>query len=252
MNACKLLISVRSASEALAALEGGASIIDVKEPLHGSLGRSDTATINSVIETVRGRAPVSAALGELAQFTESSPVPYLNFVKWGLAGSDSRWRDKLLESADRWVGVNRNLYPVAVAYVDWQQAHSPPPVEVWGFARDNNWKVLLLDTFRKGSGTLLDWLSLEEIRRMSCQCRDHRIKIALAGSLGKSEINALLPNQPDIFAVRGAVCRGKDRTAQIDPSLVRELSGFLRDANLTIQSGLLQGAGSASIGSSPL
>ena len=34
----KLLVSVRSADEAEVALEGGADIIDVKEPLHGSLG----------------------------------------------------------------------------------------------------------------------------------------------------------------------------------------------------------------------
>ena len=34
----KLLVSVRSADEARAALAGGADLIDVKEPAHGPLG----------------------------------------------------------------------------------------------------------------------------------------------------------------------------------------------------------------------
>src|SRR5690242_18461623 len=61
----KLLVSVRSAAEAQAALTGGASLIDVKEPARGSLGRADAATLTDVLRMVAGRRPVSAALGEL-------------------------------------------------------------------------------------------------------------------------------------------------------------------------------------------
>ena len=39
-NGTQLLVSVRSPAEALAALEGGAALIDVKEPARGSLGRA--------------------------------------------------------------------------------------------------------------------------------------------------------------------------------------------------------------------
>jgi uncharacterized protein (UPF0264 family) len=116
---------------------------------------------------------------------------------------------------------------VAVAYADWQQAQSPPPTAVWTFARDNRWKVLLLDTFSKGMGTLLDWISLDDIKQMIGRCRDHNILIALAGSLGVKEITGLLSLQPDIFAVRGSACRGHDRTASVDAALVRQLSGLL-------------------------
>ena len=41
-----LLVSVRSAAEALAALAGGADVIDVKEPNQGSLGAADDDTIS--------------------------------------------------------------------------------------------------------------------------------------------------------------------------------------------------------------
>ena len=39
-----LLVSVRSADEARTALAGGATVIDVKEPERGPLGRADPAT----------------------------------------------------------------------------------------------------------------------------------------------------------------------------------------------------------------
>jgi len=230
-----LLVSVRSASEAQAAIEGGASIIDVKEPFRGPLGRADPSIIAGVIESVGQRVPISAALGEIVEYTETTPVQHLNYVKWGLAKCDSRWRERLLQAADCWTRFKCNCLPVAVAYADWRQAQSPPPTAVWTFAQSSTnwnplaygWKVLLLDTFTKGKGTLLDWMSLDDIRRMIRRCRDHKILIALAGSLGKKEIIALLSLEPDIFAVRGSVCRGHDRTAAIDSDLVRQLSKLI-------------------------
>jgi len=59
----ELLVSVRSADEAQAALEGGAAIIVVKEPALGSLGRASAEPITAVVKRVAGRASVSVALG---------------------------------------------------------------------------------------------------------------------------------------------------------------------------------------------
>ena len=61
----QLLVSVRSAEEAEAALHGGAALIDVKEPRRGALGRASDGILADVVRTVAGRRPVSAALGEL-------------------------------------------------------------------------------------------------------------------------------------------------------------------------------------------
>src|SRR3954452_14348343 len=66
-----LLVSVRSAAEALSALAGGADVIDVKEPDRGSLGAADEETISAIVRAVDGRAPVSAALGELVDLDKS-------------------------------------------------------------------------------------------------------------------------------------------------------------------------------------
>src|SRR5262245_59562547 len=68
-----LLVSVRSAAEARAALAGGADLIDVKEPHRGPLGAADPALWREVEAEIGSAVPLSAALGELSQHTRSDP-----------------------------------------------------------------------------------------------------------------------------------------------------------------------------------
>jgi uncharacterized protein (UPF0264 family) len=51
--------------------------------------------------------------------------------------------------------------------------------------------------------------------------------VALAGSLGRREMEQLLPLHPDLFAVRGAACRGGLRVATVDEIEVRRLVDWL-------------------------
>ena len=133
----QLLVSVRSAAEADAALAGGAGLIDVKEPLHGALGRAGDAVIAAVVRQVGGRRPVSAALGELANPAESAPYagPGLAYAKWGLFGmaSCTDWRQRLAEAGRRLAEVSPGCRVVAVAYADWQWAGAPAVEDVCAF-----------------------------------------------------------------------------------------------------------------------
>src|SRR5262245_27316757 len=109
-----LLVSVRSAAEAEVALAGGATLIDVKEPARGSLGRADDMTIAAVLHVVAGRRPVSAALGELVDKSSLLRCSGLAFVKWGLAGAARLdWRSDL----DRRLRI-AGPQTVVVAYAD--------------------------------------------------------------------------------------------------------------------------------------
>ena len=220
-----LLVSVRNGAEAVAALEGGADIIDVKEPSRGPLGRADDSTIAEVLRLVGKRRPVSAALGEWTEPPEPIPHAELAFVKWGLAGWRGRdSRQSLAKVMTCWCHSPR---PVLVAYGDWEQADSPPVEEVAEAARQ--WQCgLLLDTFRKEPGcTLLDCLSIRKIQDLCRQCRQSHVPIALAGSLGPEQITALRRARPDWFAVRGAACDGSNRNASIEAGRVRELAELL-------------------------
>jgi uncharacterized protein (UPF0264 family) len=228
-----LLVSVRSAVEAQAALTGGAGLIDVKEPAHGSLGRAKDATIEQVVQAVAGRRPVSAALGEWIE----NPAPYtgpgLAFQKYGLAGCGGRrgWHQELAVAVERVEARRAGCRVVTVAYADWERAGAPPVGEVVQFACRRPGGVLLLDTYGKGDGrTLLDWLSLGEIARLCRLCRDAGIRIALAGSLGADEIRRLLGLRPNWFAVRGAACAGGRRRSTVSAQRVRALTQLLAGA----------------------
>lgn len=223
----RLLVSVRSAQEAETALHGGAALIDVKEPKHGSLGRAGDEVIAAVVRIVAGRRPVSAALGELADSPDMPVEPSLAYVKWGLAAAQEDWRSQLGGALRRLVEHQPSSRAVAVAYADWRRADAPTPEDVCTFAVEHSVGAFLLDTWKKDSSTLLDWLPLGEIERLRERCHARGVPIALAGSLGAREIGQLLPLRPDWFAVRGAACRGRRRTAMIDEGKVRGLVALL-------------------------
>lgn len=224
----RLLVSVRSAAEAESALRGGASLIDVKEPRRGSLGRAEDAIIAEVVHRVAGRRPVSAAFGEWRD-VRGGMLPIvpssLAYGKWGLAGcrGHSAWQMEMSAAMRRLSEQSPNYRAVAAAYADWRRAKSPPLEEVCAFAIEHAAGALLLDTWRKDGATLLDWLTRDEIEHLCQDCRAARLPIALAGSLGFEEIRTLLPMRPDWFAVRGAVCHRGRRGAAIEEGRVRQL-----------------------------
>jgi len=225
----ELLVSVRSAAEAEAALVGGAALIDVKEPSRGSLGRGDDATLRAVIDTVAGRRPVSAALGELIE-TPLSPVAMnLCFGKWGLAGYRklSSWQRDIVAAARQMRRVMPSCGPVAVAYADYRRANAPSPQAVCSFACAEHFPAFLLDTWGKAGTTLLNWLSPMRIGDLCARCREAGVRVALAGSLGFDQVRSLLRVEPDWFAVRGAVCRKGHRLGAIDTRRVRRLANLL-------------------------
>jgi uncharacterized protein (UPF0264 family) len=229
MTIPKLLVSVRDAAEAEAALAGGADLIDVKEPANGPLGRADFATIAEVVKTVAGRVPISAALGELRDcplVRVGIELPEgVEYVKWGLAGLlRQKWAHHF-QVAHLFLWAGRRV--VAVAYADWVPAESPRPADVVAYARDHNIGAILLDTYQKGGTTLLDWLSVAEIAALVETCRESGVPVALAGSLGVAEIERLLPLAPDWFAVRGAACAG-GRGGRVEESRVRALAELIR------------------------
>ena len=222
-----LLVSVRSREEARAALAGGADLIDIKEPSRGSLGAAELNTWREIQETVGSKVPISAALGELLDFAEET-VRHLHgmqYAKLGLAGCREacEWRQ-------RWAAARALIscyaIPVAVAYADWQVAKSPTPDDVLQTAVDVGYDLLLLDTYQKSQGTLLDVMSVNELERFVKLARSHTIRVVLGGSLSSESILAVLHLAPDFIAVRGAVCRGT-RTGNVDERLVRQLAGLI-------------------------
>ena len=199
-----LLVSVRSAEEARAALAGGADLIDVKEPSRGPLGRADDEAIRAVVDEVGGRVPVSVAMGEWADRSQSLEPKDVAYLKWGLA--------RMTTVADaaifRIARTPRRPQPVLVAYADHARAESPLPAWLADKACEYRFSAFLIDTAVKDGSSLLDWIEPATLAHIRFALADAGVRVAFAGSLDIDSIRRLLPLAPDWFAVRGAACVG--------------------------------------------
>ena len=246
MNWRGLLVSVRDAAEAVAALDGGAAIIDVKEPRHGPLGAADPEAIAAVAHVVGTRRPWTMACGELGgergsepdrthgtdhvgpldsaaasirsrldrvlSLVEQSAVPPAA-VKIGLAGAaGTNWQRRLLNVFELLPdGSDR----VAVAYADWERAGAPPPPDVIAAAAGLGCSVLLIDTFDKAAGGLFTCCPPEMPAAWVTAARAARLQVVVAGRITQAEIPAAWALRPDVVALRSAVCfNGRDGAVQ--------------------------------------
>ncbi|NQV29055.1 MAG: hypothetical protein HQ518_32275 [Rhodopirellula sp.] len=245
----QLLVSVRSAAEAVAAIAGGCQILDVKEPSRGSLGMADLAVIEQVMQIgMDSGIPVSAALGEVADYrfalaasdAERQLPPVLaglSFTKIGLANLNvdrswaTRWQDTMSFLAASLSSGGENPEPrwVAVIYADWVAANAPPPEAIVDCVLSSSRSLgnqiagVLVDTWSKKSGRLLDSLPVEQLRDLAQSVQQSDRFFAVAGRLTSTMLPELVDVRPDIVAVRSAACLGEDRTSSVDVGAVRNL-----------------------------
>lgn len=224
-----LLVSVRDAAEAKLVAETGVSVIDIKEPGHGPLGRAAVSVATDAITAVDGRAAITLACGELTDglaeiaahvadvIAGVSEAAGLVAVKAGPAGLDTlAWA----------VAFGRlvNLMPdgvetVAVAYADWKVALSPPPHEVLMAAVEVGARTVLVDTFDKAGPGLFGTVSQADVATWAARARKAGVALAVAGKLTAAEVPLALALGADIAGVRSAVCDG-GRLGRIDRTRV--------------------------------
>ena len=227
-----LLVSVRSAAEALAALDGGADLIDVKEPSRGPLGAADRNVVMDVVLAVDGRVPVSVALGEWANYS-AGPLPGgVTFAKWGLSGLGGSLTSTLRDIRNHEGGAR----PVLVAYADHERASSPPVPAVVRAACEWRFPAFLIDTAVKDGTTLLDYLNLVALAQLRARLAAAGVRVAFAGSLDLGAIRRLLPLTPDWFAVRGAACVG-GRDGSVTADQVRQLRTLISGLRTPVPAG---------------
>lgn len=230
----RLLVSVRSAEEALVAVEADADIIDVKEPMRGPLGAADAEVWRHIAAVVDDSRPLSAALGEAIelapkQMLESAlgALPRaFRFAKLGPAGTGSL---PAIESL--WRRIQACLPDttefVSVAYADWRTAGCRPPEELLALAAGLGARWWLLDTFEKRGATVIDLLGVSRLAEIAQQARSLSMQWALAGSLRRHAEPVWRAWKPDVVGVRGDVCRGR-REGAIDPEAIGHWKNLLQ------------------------
>jgi uncharacterized protein (UPF0264 family) len=220
----QLLVSVKSAEEASAALAGGADIVDAKDPAAGALGAVSLDDFRAIAAAVAGARPLSAALGDaidemtLRRSAHTFATAGASFVKVGFAGVAHADRvATLLAAAVRGASASR---VVAVAYAD--GAASLSRDRLIGAAARAGARGLLLDTFDKYAGGLRDLLAPRDLAAWVDAAHDAGLFVALAGKLTAIDLPFVRDAGADIAGVRGAACDGA-RSGRVSATRVRDL-----------------------------
>ncbi|MFQ6136306.1 MAG: (5-formylfuran-3-yl)methyl phosphate synthase [Candidatus Hydrothermarchaeales archaeon] len=231
----KLLVSPIDIEETREAIEGGADIIDVKNPREGSLGANFPWMIREVKSILPRDIELSATLGDL-EFKPgtASLAAYglgnlgVDYIKAGLYGIFTE--EQALEMAgviSRSVG-DFGCGVVLAGYADFRIIGSIDPMMLPKVGHETGAKVVMMDTAVKDGKTLLDHISLEELGKFVNSAHSYGLKAALAGSLGVGEIRRLRDLGADIVGVRSSVCSNNDRVkGRVSAQKVRELKEVL-------------------------
>jgi uncharacterized protein (UPF0264 family) len=235
----KLLISCSNAEEVKAAVDGGADVIDVKNPKEGALGASFPWIIKQIQKVTPPRVEVSCALGDLPNLPGSVSLAALgaatlnvNYVKVGVGGVKTRDEAVfLLKNAVKAVKeYDSSIKVVAAGYADAERVDSINPLWIAEIAVNANADVAMIDTAVKDGKTLLTFLTNQQLKQIVNDSHERGLLVALAGSLKKEQLPTILSLDADIVGLRGAACTNSDRlNGQVTKERVQELVGILKN-----------------------
>jgi hypothetical protein len=216
----KLLISLTDEKEALEAIEGGADIIDVKNPKEGALGASFPWVIKRIREITPENIEVSCALGDLPNLPGAISLAALgaattgvNYVKAGLCGLKTKEEAiYLMSGVTKVVGdYNSAIKVVATGYADSNRIDSIDPLLVPKIALEARAQVAMIDTAVKDGKNLFSFLTIEQLKSFVDAAHHLGLKAALAGALRKEDLPVIYALGADVVGLRGAACTDGDR-----------------------------------------
>lgn len=212
----RLLVSVRDAGEARAALAGGADIIDAKEPALGPLAPVSPAMLQSICTSVPVAVALSVALGEAepvalgALLASVAPLQRRVALYFKAAVTSAVPEDaaegtiaacRLLEKRPDRAGL------VIARYVD--QPSDAEQLSRWiAVAAYAGARGLLLDTSRKDGPCLFGSVDPRALAAFRREAARRGIWLALAGRVTLAHLAQVAVVRPAVLGVRGAVCEG--------------------------------------------
>lgn len=231
----RLLVSVVGDDEVAAALEGGADIVDVKNPAEGSLGAPLPALLRAVRPRVVAPAELSVALGDaphlpgtMALAAAGAAACGADYLKVGLLGSVRPEQALDLLTAVRQAAdeVRPGVRLMAAAYADAARVGALPPRDLPRVARQAGCHGVMLDTAVKDGASTFAALGEDGVAAFLAVARDLGLVTALAGALGPADLERALRLGADIVGVRGSACEG-GRSGRVSAARVRALRAAL-------------------------
>ncbi len=206
-----LLISPINTDEALEAIEGGADIIDVKNPKEGSLGcelpvgdkeykGNDSRGHACKCDTRR----CTYKPGTVSLAAAGAVVSGGDYIKVGLYGTKNF--DEALEVMENVVRsvreFDKDALIVASGYADAHRIGAVDPMEIPRIASDSGADLAMLDTAVKDGSTLFDHMDSDKLQIFNNTIHDYGLKSALAGSVKKNQLKLLDEIGCDVVGIR--------------------------------------------------
>lgn len=226
----RLLVSAASSDDARAALEGGAAIVDAKDPAAGPLGPVPIHVFHAIVTTVARARPVTAALGDaqdeaaIESLARDFASAGASLIKVGFAGtSDIRMAAALARATLRGAAAgNPATGVVVVAYAD-VVGGAMSPTALLEVASSAGAAGVLLDTADKRGPSLTELVAPAWLAEWVRLAHRRALSVALAGRLRAEDLPIVAACGADIAGVRGAACDG-GRNGRISAARVRELT----------------------------
>jgi uncharacterized protein (UPF0264 family) len=231
----KLLVSPINLEEAKAAVNGGADIIDVKNPKEGSLGANFPWVIRSIKEAMGPNIPVSATTGDMDYKPGTTSLAALgaavagaDYIKVGLYNIQTT--EQAIDMVEHVVKSVKEYDPnkkvVISGYADYKRINSIPLRELPPVCADYGADVVMMDTGIKDGRSTFEFMTNEELSQFVESAHDLGLITAIAGNINFKDIEAINQIGPDIIGIRGCVCGG-DRNSTIQQKLVEELKSMM-------------------------
>ena len=215
-----MLASVRNLEEAELVYDGGADIIDLKEPRDGALGSVPLHQIHQVVDDLWEKCVISATIGDLPADYEKINQKVLqtaetgvDYVKVGM------FSDRHIETClpNLIYCANKGISIIAVFFADMEF-----DVDfAMRIAKDARLKGVMLDTARKGSGCLLSHQNVMQLEYFSNRAKQNYLISGLAGSLKISDIPQVIQAEPDYIGFRTALCVQNKRAGILSHESIR-------------------------------
>ncbi|MFN3384240.1 MAG: (5-formylfuran-3-yl)methyl phosphate synthase [Archaeoglobaceae archaeon] len=227
-----VLVSPKDLSEALEAIEGGADIIDVKNPAEGSLGANFPWVIRDIASIAkRFKKEVSATTGDMPFKPGTASLAALgaaiagaDYVKIGLYGvKNEEEAEEMVRAVVKAVKDYDDAKRVVIAgYGDFYRINSIDPLKLPEISAKHGADVVMVDTAIKDGTSIFDHMKLENMRKFVKMAKENGMLCALAGNLGWDHLETLKELSPDIIGVRTMVCES-GRNSKIKRELVKKL-----------------------------
>jgi uncharacterized protein (UPF0264 family) len=237
----KVLISIRSLEELSSCIEGGADIIDLKNPNEGSLGAAAPWFIKEVKERAKSY-PVSAAIGDMpnlpgtaALAAVGAAVSGADYVKVGLYGTHTE--DECIKLMTDVVKAIRKQNPkiiiVGAGFADAESYGGIDPMRIPRIIKAAGADIAMLDTKNKNGKRLFDFLNLDKLKHFIDESHRLGLQAALAGSLRAEDLTTIYNLGTDVTGFRGAACSKNDRkNGVITTERVLKLMNIAKNLNL--------------------